>query len=240
MNRAMASRESTRNAHRLLALVAGAALAHGPVCAQADVGLPFPARIAAVVPQGGVAGMQVSIAQFVSAVPAPQALASARQAWSEAGRWSVVEGEAGGWRTLSRHQGGSIVTLQIRPARDGGSVGLISRWTAATAPSSMLPLANRLLPPESLAPRVTESRDPGTSAVSLVSSVAGRVDGVRRTIAERARQAGLSVVEPPLRADHPAASGSVLLSGPGSEGAVTLVQRGPAVGIVVHLREVRS
>lgn len=240
MTRTVLPRDPSRIPHRLLALVAGAALAHGPVRAQEDVGLPFPARIAAVVPQGGIAGMQVSIAQFVSAVPPAQALARAREAWSEHGRWALVEGEAGGWRTLSRHQGRSIVTLQIRPARDGGSVGLVSRWTSALPPSSIAPLGSRLLPAGAASPRVTESRDPGAAAVSLVSRVDGRVDAVRRAIADRARSEGLSVVEPPMRSVQPAGSGSLLLAGPATEGAVTLVQRGAVVGIVVHLREVRT
>lgn len=240
MNPFPRARDTVRGTRRLLALVAGAALAHGPVRADEDAGLPFPARIAAVVPQGGVAGMQVSIAQFVSAVPPVQALASAREAWSESGRWMLVDGEAGGWHTLSRHQGRSIVTLQIRAARDGGSVGLVSRWTPAWPPSPIVPLITRLLPPGALSPRLTESRDPSASAVSLVSSIAGRVDPVRRAIAERARQEGLSVSDPPLRGDQPTGSGSLLLNGPRTEGSVTLVQRGLAVGIVVHLRESRS
>lgn len=240
MNRAPKSRDPARRAHRLLALVAGAALAHGPVRADEEVGLPFPARIAAVVPQGGVAGMQVSIAQFVSRVPPGHALAAARDAWSESGRWALVEGQAGGWQTLSRHQGRSVITLQIRAARQGGSVGLVSRWTPSMPASPIVPLAERLLPPQARAPRLTESRDPGVVAVSLVANVDGRVDAIRRQIAERARHAGLSVVEPALRLDPAAGSGSLLLTGTRSEGAVTLVQRGPAVGIVVHLRELRS
>lgn len=240
MTDAASSRDPARKAHRLLALVAGAALAHGAVRADAGIGLPFPARIGAVVPQGGVAGMQVSIAQFVADLAPSQALASVRAAWGDAGRRALVEGEAGGWRTLSRHDGSSVVTLQIRAARDGGSVGLVSRWTPASPPSPMGPLAVRLLPADASSPRVTESRDTGAAAVSLVATVGGSIESVRRAIADRARREGLTVLESPMRGDRNAASGSMLLNGPRSEGAVTLVRRGASVGIVVHLREVRS
>lgn len=212
----------------------------GVVDAHAARQLPFPASLESVIERGGIEGYPVAVVRFRSRLPVDEALALTARAWRR-GAASVVAANTGAWRVVSVYEADRYRTLQIRPAADGGSDGLLSVWevaqrVAASADAGHVP--SRLLPPNARVLRTLVGVDAGRRHRTVVALAAGSPAWVVRALDARITAEGF-VRDPVAR--EGAGSGRTgevrLYRGAGKTLGVTVHPHDARTAIVIHLTE---
>ncbi|MFT3804534.1 MAG: hypothetical protein QM766_25385 [Burkholderiaceae bacterium] len=206
--------------------------------------LPFEARSETLLPAGRIAGRTVTISRFDSALDVDRAIDETRRQWRQDSRFEVVEGTSGKWRTLSRRDGASTVTLQIQGRRGGGSHGLLSVWAADSGPlagkaDTAEQRLRAILPPGASTLRTLSSIDGDRVAATLVATHDGPLAALwSRLVASIEAQGFRQSDALALPAHVRDARAAAFLRG-GDELMVTMDARGARLGIVMHLIEAK-
>ncbi len=157
------------------------------------------ARIA--IPDGAIAGHPVVVFEIRSRRPPRDALAEIEHHWRAKAVDTVLQAQTGEWFVLSRLVDASPVaeveadfegfeTLQLRASADGGSEGLLTRWTRERNAAEDDSLA-RLVPDDAQVVRHLSSAAGGERpAATLVAHFARSLDDAERHLERHLLRAG--------------------------------------------------
>lgn len=161
------------------------------------------ARIA--IPEGSIAGHSVLVLELQSRRAPREALAGVERHWRAQGADTVLQAQSGEWFVLSRladperaagdaHGGAQgfhgFETLQLRASSEGGSEGLLTRWTRTTAAAGGDALA-RLVPPDAQLVRpLSSGGESGRRAATLIAHFERSLDDTERHVERHLRLAG--------------------------------------------------
>ncbi|MFT4102881.1 MAG: hypothetical protein QM674_17965 [Burkholderiaceae bacterium] len=206
--------------------------------------LPFEARSETLLPAGRIAGRTVAISRFESALDVDRAIAETRRQWRQDSRFEIVEGASGKWRTLSRRDGASTVTLQIQGRREGGSHGLLSVWVADTGPLTARADAaeqrlRAILPPGASTLRTLSNVDGDRVAATLVATHDGPLASLWSRLLASIEAQGFEQSDALALPTHVRDARAAAFLRGGDELMVTMDARGARLGIVMHLIEAK-
>lgn len=165
--------------------------------------LPFSARLEPVIEQGEIEGQPVRVVRFRTSLPPDEVLHTVRRAWRGVGAGPLVEARSGHWRLVSAHDPAGFRTLQLRPAPEGGSEGVLSVWPSGTGLSAASsraerPDLSRLLPADARVVRRFASTDGGRRSETLVAVAHGTPSWIASAIGGRLSTRGF-VLDPLIR-----------------------------------------
>lgn len=170
--------------------------------------LPFRARLEPVIEDGEIEGRRVRVARFSTPLPADELARVLRREWRGPEGADLVETRLPGWRVLSSWSAEGFRTLQFRPARSGGSEGVLSVWPAGGAdgvsgaggsgagaepgPSGAALPGPELLPEGSAVLRRFSAVDAGRRGQTLVAVAEGAPSWLAEVIGQRLAARGYS------------------------------------------------